>query len=180
MPDDRIIDGADQTQLLLGKSDESARTDYFYFCKSEMHGVRMGKWKLLLPDLEKFYGYVNDRGSGKVELYDLDSDIGEKTNLAAKHPEVVEEMVKYTKSFGWPEKPAETSIGLPRKKSMAKPSACPRSRTLACVGKSTRVRWSGVCGLSSVGAVGLVSTDFSQRIGTWSLVSAPSIYSIPF
>lgn len=114
VPGDRIIDGIDQTELLLGKR-ETGREDYFYFCKSEMHGVRMGKWKLILPDREKFYGYVDDRGSGKVELYDLDADIGETTNLAAKQPEVVEEMVKYTEDFKWPEKPAETNIGLPQK-----------------------------------------------------------------
>jgi arylsulfatase A-like enzyme len=115
LPDDRIVDGIDQTNLLLGKS-ETGRPDYFYFCKSEMHGVRKGKWKLLLPDLEKFYGYVDDRGSGKAELYDLDADIGEATNLAAEHPEVVEEMVKYTEGFEWPEEVAGTNIGLPQKK----------------------------------------------------------------
>jgi len=115
VPSDRIIDGVDQTQLLLGKSETGSRRDYFYFCKNEMHGVRKGKWKLILPDRKQFYGYVDDRGSGETELYDLDADIGEKKNLAEEYPEVAREMLEYTKSFKWPETLFGTNIGLPRK-----------------------------------------------------------------
>ena len=114
VPGDRIIDGVDQTKLLLGG--EGAREDYFYFCKNEMHGVRKGKWKLILPDRKMFYGYVDDRGSGKVELYDLSTDIGEKNNVAGEHPEVVREMLEYSKTFSWPETLFGTNIGLPQKK----------------------------------------------------------------
>ncbi len=114
VPGDRIIDGVDQTKLLLGG--EGAREDYFYFCKNEMHGVRKGKWKLVLPDRKLFYGYVDDRGSGEVELYDLSVDIGEKNNVAGEHPEVVQEMLEYSKTFSWPETLFGTNIGLPRKK----------------------------------------------------------------
>jgi arylsulfatase A-like enzyme len=41
IPDDRIIDGVDQTQLLLGQP-AGNRVDYFYFCKGELHAVRKG------------------------------------------------------------------------------------------------------------------------------------------
>ncbi|MHC4402598.1 MAG: sulfatase family protein, partial [Planctomycetota bacterium] len=95
VPADRIIDGADQTELLLGKSELGAREDFYYFCQNELHGVRRGKWKLLLPDRKKFYGYVDDKGSGEIELYDLDSDKGETKNLAKQQPEIARQMVEH-------------------------------------------------------------------------------------
>ena len=115
-PTDRIIDGVDQTELLLGKSELGARDDYYYFCQNELHAVRRGKWKLLLADRKKFYGYVDDRGSGGIELYDLSSDIGETKNLAKQHPEIVEQIVRHAKAFPWPERLYEPRIGLPRPK----------------------------------------------------------------
>jgi hypothetical protein len=42
------------------------------------HAARMGQWK----------GVLLKQG-GKLELYDLESDIGEEHNVADKHPEVV-------------------------------------------------------------------------------------------
>ena len=44
VPTDRVIDGVDQTNLLLGKDTDGARDTYFY----QGNGVRKGKWKLLL------------------------------------------------------------------------------------------------------------------------------------
>ena len=115
-PTDRIIDGTDQSELLLGKSETGARDEFFYFCQSELHGVRRGKWKLLLPDCRKFYGYVDDKGSGESELYDLNADRGETKNLAEQHPEIVAEMVALAKAFPLPDKLYEHRIGLPRPK----------------------------------------------------------------
>lgn len=112
-PTDRVIDGVDQTELLLG-SDEGARDDYFYFCQGELHGVRVGNWKLLLPDRQKFYGYVKDRGTSGVELYDLDADIGESHNVADEHPEIVRDLMAHVAAFPVPTEPYYTGIGLPR------------------------------------------------------------------
>lgn len=99
VPQDRIIDGVDQTELLLGKSETGARDNYFYFSRGEMHAVRKGKWKLRLPNLKNHYGYVNDKGSGNIELYDLEADLGERKNLAEQHPEVVAELRALAKAF---------------------------------------------------------------------------------
>jgi arylsulfatase A-like enzyme len=117
VPNDRIIDGFDQTNLLLGKSETGARDHFFYFCQNELHGVRSGKWKLLLPDLKKFYGYVDDKGSGQTELYDLNSDIGETKNVAKQHPKIVAQLLKQTNSFQMPKRIIPNRIRLaPRKK----------------------------------------------------------------
>lgn len=43
--------------------------------------LRSGKWKL--------HEYFED---GRLELYDLDADAGERTNLAASHPEKAAEL----------------------------------------------------------------------------------------
>jgi arylsulfatase A-like enzyme len=86
-PKDRRIDGIDQTDLLLGKR-ETGR-EFFYFNKA---GVRKGKWKYLKPDAH-FHGYAVDDSRKKVdELYDLEADLGERTNLAAKHPKIVDQL----------------------------------------------------------------------------------------
>ena len=87
VPKDRHIDGIDQTDLLFGRR-ETGR-EYFYFDRA---GVRKGKWKYLRANAH-FYGYaVDDRRPKAEELYDLEADLGESTNLAAKHPKVVAEL----------------------------------------------------------------------------------------
>ena len=87
VPVDREIDGIDQVDLLLGER-ETGR-DHFYFGGA---GVRQGKWKYLKPNAH-FHGYAVEDDREKVdELYDLEADLGEQTNLATKHPEKVEEL----------------------------------------------------------------------------------------
>ena len=120
LPKDRIIDGVDQTDLLLGKSRHGARDHFYYFCRNEMHAVRKGKWKLRLRCVNKLYGYVKDKGSGQIELYDLVADVGEKKNLAKEQPEVVSELLRLAKSFTPPKELGNPGIA-PRKK--AKPSS---------------------------------------------------------
>ncbi|MEM7697316.1 MAG: sulfatase [Verrucomicrobiota bacterium] len=93
MPTDRIIDGVDQHDLLLGSSDEGNRNQFLYFENDELQAIRQGAWKLRLPNLEKFRDWTElDRGSGEVELYHLPTDIGESRNVAAKWPKIVERL----------------------------------------------------------------------------------------
>ncbi len=87
VPEDRRIDGMDQTDLILGKR-ETGR-EFFYFNKA---GVRKGKWKYLKADAH-FHGYAIDDSRKKVdELFDLEADLGERINLAAKHPKIVAQL----------------------------------------------------------------------------------------
>ena len=46
-----------------------------------------------MPDRKVFRGYVDERGSNEIELYDLENDIGESKNLAAGNPEVVKQLL---------------------------------------------------------------------------------------
>lgn len=112
VPSDRIIDGVNQTDLLLGKSQDGARENYIYICQDEIHGVRKGPWKLLKPNRKVHYGYVQDKGSKDVELYDLSKDIGEKSNVAADNPEVVTELLRVLSDIPLPTTAYNTGIGI--------------------------------------------------------------------
>ncbi|MEK6237969.1 MAG: sulfatase-like hydrolase/transferase, partial [Planctomycetales bacterium] len=95
IPTDRVIDGVDQTDLLLGKNSQGARDTFLY----QANGVRQGKWKYLKAK-HQVPGYARDRQREEViELYDLDADVGETKNLASKHPEKVKELEKLTESI---------------------------------------------------------------------------------
>lgn len=87
VPTDRHIDGIDQTDLILGRRDSGR--DYFYFHNA---GVRRGGWKYLKPKAH-FHGYaVEDNREEIEELYNLEADLGERENLATKHPEKLAEL----------------------------------------------------------------------------------------
>ena len=64
-------------------------------------GIRKENWKLLLPGRkpEQDHRFLMDFGTNGLELYDLDSDIGEKNNVADDHPEVVKELRETLDSF---------------------------------------------------------------------------------
>ncbi len=129
IPVDRVIDGVDQTDLLLGRSEAGARDDYFYFCKGELHAVRKGQWKLILPDRKKHYGYVKDKGSQIAELYNLKRDIGESDDQAKAHPEIVKRLQSHAAALPLPDKPYDERIRLNRpqpRKAQKKTTALPR------------------------------------------------------
>ncbi len=73
---------------MFGKKKEGARDTFFY----QGNGIRKGRWKYLKAERE-LPAYARDRERKKVEeLYDLDEDIGETTNLAEKYPGKVAEL----------------------------------------------------------------------------------------
>jgi len=97
VPDDRIIDGVDQSECILGNC-KSARSTYIYNPGSasvqstilQGNAIREGDWKLISPlNVMKF---LEDGGTGEWELYNLKEDIGETKNLADQYPEKVERL----------------------------------------------------------------------------------------
>ena len=89
VPAGRTIDGVDQTQLLLGKS-AKGRDTFLY----NRDAIRRGKWKYLRAK-HRVPGYAADKERKQVEeLYDLNADIGEQNNLAAKFPQKAGELKK--------------------------------------------------------------------------------------
>lgn len=78
---EQVVDGEDLWPLLSGEPDaEPPHNEFFYFIRhGVLAGVRVGRWKLL-------------KQQGKLELYDLKTDIGESTNLASQQPRIAERL----------------------------------------------------------------------------------------
>ena len=93
LPKNYTLDGEDMSTALLGKGVQARTKDlmwefgYQQFlapkkkARSPHLAIRRGEWKLL----------VNSDGSQK-ELYNIKTDINESQNVAADHPDLVEEM----------------------------------------------------------------------------------------
>ena len=93
MPAEPVIDGRDLSPVLFGTSKESPREAHYYFSGYNLQAVRQGPWKLAIAPQTDAVGQ-DHRGDSKTNprLYNLDTDIGETTNVADKHPEVVEKL----------------------------------------------------------------------------------------
>ena len=89
VPATPVIDGRDITPILLGQSKESAREAHYYFASYDLQAVRQGRWKLALSPQPEGMGKQADKTPPGLRLYDLDAEIGEQTDVAAQHPEVV-------------------------------------------------------------------------------------------
>ncbi|MFC7336811.1 sulfatase [Haloferula chungangensis] len=106
-PADTILDGVSLVPLFDGKGQIEERALFWHFPiylqkygnkDYEAHdpafrtrpgsAMRMGKWKL--------HEYFED---GRIELYDLESDLGERHNLAATHPEKAAELHRMLKAW---------------------------------------------------------------------------------
>lgn len=95
---DRKIDGKDILPVMTGDVPSPHEVFYCYYDR-QLRAVRDARWKLVLPHQ---YRTLAGRAGGKdgfpveyeqaqagLELYDLKNDIGETTDVAVKHPEVV-------------------------------------------------------------------------------------------
>ena len=52
-PSDRIIDGVDQSDFLMGKSEKSARESIVIYVDNELFGVKWRNWKMLLKSIDE-------------------------------------------------------------------------------------------------------------------------------
>jgi arylsulfatase A-like enzyme len=53
IPQDRILDGVDQTDFLTGKSEKSARESVIIYIGNELFGVKWRNWKMLLKEIDE-------------------------------------------------------------------------------------------------------------------------------
>ena len=100
LPTDRVIDGKDIGPLVSGRP--GARTPheafFYYSAYGDLSAVRSGKWKLHIKI--PAYGRAPAKEKEAVPaLYDLSADVGEQTNVAADHPDVVERLTKMAAEF---------------------------------------------------------------------------------
>ena len=92
LPGKNKIDGIDQSALITGKAERSARNEFIYYSRSgDLEGLRQGKWKLLVKGPKKSKKSKKSTKEAKVTIYlfDLEADVAEQNNLADQNPELV-------------------------------------------------------------------------------------------
>ena len=96
VPADRKIDGADIAPLLLGRSKEAPREAHYYFSGNRLEAVRSGPWKLAIAAQNENAGKKKPAEKPpepfQPKLFNLEEDIGESNDVAAKHPDVVKRL----------------------------------------------------------------------------------------
>jgi arylsulfatase len=107
MPE-KTVDGRNMLDLMTGRTDEPHHEAYyFYYHQNELHAILSGdgRWKLYLPHQ---YRSLNGRegtndgmpipyDQNKIgqELYDLENDISETTDVAEENPEIVAMLLEH-------------------------------------------------------------------------------------
>ena len=90
VPAEPVIDGRDLSPVLFGTSKDSPREAHYYFSGYTLQAVRQGEWKLAVAaQIDAFDKTTAEGSKTNPRLYNLDADIGETTNVADKHPEIV-------------------------------------------------------------------------------------------
>lgn len=74
-------------QLLGGESSAAPRALYWEYHATPSQAVRLGRWKGVRFNKKR-------STDAPIELYDIEADIGEKTDLASRRPDVVTEIEK--------------------------------------------------------------------------------------
>lgn len=90
IPESLEFDGIDISKLLLNSGEEKLqeRPFYYYARNGKCEAVRLGKWKL---HIDKTIGWKSEE-EFPISLYNLETDISEKENLAQENPVIVEKL----------------------------------------------------------------------------------------
>ena len=110
-PKDRVIDGEDVSHLFHGQFEKSNPDKaFYYYLRVHLQAVRQGRWKLHLSreahpvgaapfSKNRHIAPADDVGFEEPFLVDLDADLGETTNVATAHPDVVERLLGLAESM---------------------------------------------------------------------------------
>ncbi len=111
-PTDRVIDGQDIWPLMAGTPGAVTPHKPFFYSEganpTHIRAVRSGKWKL--------FGWPEAKTARPdwypAALYDLERDIGEKTNVVADHPDVEKRLKGLLEAFKADLKEHSRPVGL--------------------------------------------------------------------
>jgi arylsulfatase A len=98
LPDDAAEDSVSNLPIWKGESTEPVREATVHHSINGSFSIRKGKWKLeMCPGSGGWSvpraGHPDEwEGLPDIQLYDLSSDIGERSNVQDQHPEIVEEL----------------------------------------------------------------------------------------
>lgn len=92
-------DGISMLPAVLGRPDRREH-DFLYWefhSQGSSQAVRMGRWKGVRSNAKA-------KPDGPIELYDLDTDLAETTDVSSKHPEIVRRIVEIMRDSHTPSK----------------------------------------------------------------------------
>ncbi|MBI4625706.1 MAG: sulfatase-like hydrolase/transferase, partial [Verrucomicrobia bacterium] len=112
LPSDRVYDGRDLGPELTGAGEMAPRPIFYYF-GYQAQAVREANWKLFVAvdrrpeprpvslwfDHQPRLFETQHRLLAEPELYDLGSDVGETSNVAKQHPEIVARLTRRLHEF---------------------------------------------------------------------------------
>jgi len=95
LPQDRVIDGMDVSELLFHDT-SGPRNLFFYYRGDQLCAIRKGPYK---AHFNTWDGYSKEAPESHDPplLYNLDQDPSEKIDIAADHPDVVEDLIQEAK-----------------------------------------------------------------------------------
>jgi arylsulfatase A len=103
LPKNRPIDGEDIGPLLMGNEPENYCRGFLYWSSRRLSAVRGGKWKLVFPGTYTVWsggggglpGHGQSRESIELSLFNLDTDVGETTNVIDQFPQIVARLQRF-------------------------------------------------------------------------------------
>jgi arylsulfatase A-like enzyme len=90
LPDDRVIDGVNILPLLTGTGG-AQREAYFFYRGAQLFAARVGKWKAHYST-QAGYGTPDAERHDPPVLFDVEADPGESYNVAAEHPDALQQI----------------------------------------------------------------------------------------
>jgi arylsulfatase A len=110
-PSDRILDGYDLSPVLRGGG-ESPRHEMFFYRGREIFAVRVGPFKAHYVTQSGYGGDPPVRHDPPL-LYQLEDDPGERFDVAAWHPDVLEQIRRRVDAHQPTVKPAPDQLAIP-------------------------------------------------------------------
>lgn len=97
LPEDRVIDGIDQLDFLLGRQERSGREGFVYYIKNELRAIKWRNWKMhFIWEVEP------NAGPNKLEtpyIFDLIRDPKEETDISTQDNWMRAPMLKMLAAF---------------------------------------------------------------------------------
>jgi len=101
LPTDRVIDGKDIWPLVSGRPGARSPHEAFFYYSAygDLSAARSGQWKLHIKIPASRASAKEKEAAPLPALYALSADVGEQTNVADEHPDVVEQLTKMAAQF---------------------------------------------------------------------------------
>src|SRR5262249_25623621 len=104
LPDDAGEDSVSLLPALTGSAKKPVREAVVHHSANGSFAIRHGKWKLILCPGSGGWsdprpGSKAEKGLPRVQLYDLEKDVAEKTNVQDREPEVVKSMTRLLEKY---------------------------------------------------------------------------------